>query len=151
MTMFDPNTFMDSVVTGASATSVTPLPAGEYNAVIDEIKPRTVRLAGSERVVLDVTWHILNAELAAQLGREKLTARQSLFLDTTPGGTLDLAKDRNVQLGKVRSAVGQNNPNEAWSPNRLKGAGPARISITHRPDQRDPSVIYAEVNKVSAL
>lgn len=152
MSLFNPETFMDSVVTGASATSVTPIPAGEYSAVIDEIKPRSVnRKDGSQGLALDITWQVLNPELAAQLGREKIIARQSLLLDTTPAGTLDLGKDRNVQLGKVRAAVGQNNPNEPWKPANLRGAGPAKILISHRPDQRDSSMIYAEVTRVTSM
>ena len=34
--MFDPNTFLEQVVTEVGSTEATPIPAGEYLAVIDK-------------------------------------------------------------------------------------------------------------------
>ena len=58
--------------------------------------------------------------------------------------------NQNIQLGQVRDAVGQNNVG-AWSPRQLVGAGPARLKIGERVDEKNPALKYNDVERVSRL
>lgn len=151
MSAFDPDSFLNEQVEGALSTSFEPIPEGEFLAVIgSEEKSIQVRQTAKGSTILDVTWELQDAELSTQLGRDKLTVRQSLFLDLTPEGTLDRGKGKNVQLGKLRAALNQNDPNRPWTFGHLKGAGPAMIRVTQRPSD-DESVIYNDVKAVTAV
>lgn len=148
---FDPDAFMNDAVEGAMDTKLDPIDPGEYQATIEDIIPREFTgKDGQNRVILDVVYNILDETLLAKLGRTKLTVRQSLFLDMTPQGQLDRSKGKNVQLGKVREAVRQNDPNQPWTPGYLKGAGPLLINVTQRPD-KNSDAIYNDVKSVTAL
>lgn len=151
MSAFDLDTFMDASTTDAGSTSVNPIPAGEYTAIIKEMsKPREfTSKAGDARYVTDLTWELVNVDpkIIEEVGRDTLTVRQSIWLDIA-NGTLDMGKGKNVSLNQVRDAVGQNVAGQPWSPKNLVGAGPALIVVSHRPDKDDPSRVYTEVKKV---
>jgi len=89
----------------------------------------------------------LGAQEKARLGRDKLTVRLQLPLDVTPSGTLDFGPNKNIRLGQLRDALGQNVP--GWTPNLLRGAGPFIGKVTHRADKNDPTKKYAEVAKIA--
>jgi hypothetical protein len=59
-----------------------------------------------------------------------------------------MSKGKNVSLGKLREAVGQNKPGKPWSPAHLNGAQ-LDVLVTHRAD-KDTGDIYAEVKRVAA-
>lgn len=151
MSTFDPNTFLSTEEAGALSTTFEPIPDGEYEAMIgagdEALKPRVTQ---SGRHILDVTWELNDEALRERLGREKLTVRQSLFLDMTSQGTLDRGTGKNVQLGRLREALGQNDPSKPWSPMMLRGAGPAKIRITQRAGD-DGVTIYNDVKAVTKL
>ena len=151
MSTFDPDSFLNEEIDGAFSTSLEPIPEGEYLAVIgSEEKSVQVRQTNKGSLILDVTWEIQDEALFTQLGRTKLTVRQSLFLDTTPNNTLDRSKGKNVQLGRLRAALGQNDPMKPWVFGMLKGAGPATIKVTQRPSPDDETIIYNDVRAVTA-
>lgn len=125
--VFNPETFLNTSMTEALSTARVPVPEGEYIAVIKEIKPR----AAKESAVLDIIWAIDDPEVAAVTGFESPQARQSIFLDLTEQGNLDLGKGKNVPLGKLREAVGQNQKGQSWMPGMLVGQV-AKIKIAHR-------------------
>jgi len=114
--MFDADTFLSTPVEGEMATDYTPVPEGEYQAVITDVKIREAKTS----VIMDVYWDIDDASVAEATGRDKNNVRQSIFLDVTASGGLDLSKGSNVQLGKLRAALGQNT-GAAWSPSQLSG------------------------------
>lgn len=144
--MFDPEMFLNVTTNEANATTLEPIPEGEYIATIKEVKPRQ----SGDYVLLDVVWTIDDAALAEQLGRKSVTVRQSIFLDITETGGLATGKGKNVGLGRLREAVGQNRPGQPWSPGMLAGAGPCRITVKHRTND-DGSQIYEDVRQVAAL
>jgi hypothetical protein len=146
---FDPANFMNQGTNEAGSTSFEPIPSGEYTAMIDEVNPRQVTgKDGGARIVLDLTWLLMAPEVAAKLGREKLTVRQGIFLDMTPGGALDMSKGKNIGLNKVRDALGFNKPGQSFTFNMLKGAGPAKITTSLRPVG---DVIYTDVKSVGKM
>lgn len=149
MSVFDPSTFLNTQETGALSTSYDPIPDNEYSAFIgageEAVKARSTQ---SGQHILDVTWEITDPALAEQLGREKVTVRQSIFLDMTAQGTLDRGKGKNVQLGRLREALNQNDPSRPWSPLSLRGAGPAKIKVTSRTTDQG---VFNDVKAVSKV
>ena len=138
MSVFDPAKFMETPVE-AGSTSFEPIPAGEYTAMIDDA---VVRAAG-DGVVLDVTVLLQAPDVAAKIGRDKLSVKHGIWLDTTPNGGMDMAKGKNVRLNKLRDALGQNT--SGWNPMKLKGAGPVKVTVGLRPDKNAPDVIYNDI------
>lgn len=138
MSVFDPAKFMEQNV-DAGSTSFEPIPAGDYTAMIDDA---VVRAAG-DGVVIDITCLLQAPDVAAKLGRDRLQVKTGIFLDTTPNGGMDMSKGKNVRLNKLRDALGQNTP--GWNIQKLKGAGPVKVTVGLRPDKNSPDVIYNDI------
>lgn len=139
---FDPAAF-EAVSTETLSTSVTPIPAGEHNAQIEDYKfsPGTSKKDGKSYMALDITYRFFddNGALTMLLGREpKLT--KSIFLDVSPQGGLDMSKGKNISLGKIREALGQNVPGQPWALPMIKG-GALKLLITEEPS-KDSDAIY---------
>jgi hypothetical protein len=148
MSVFDPNHFLQQTVEGGNfETRVTPIDEGEYPAVIDAIDIKTLTKSGI-RYVAELRWSIMDENVKAKLGLPKVTVRQSVFLDIDEAGRYEKGPNKNVQLGRVRDAVGQGNVNP-WALAMLQGAGPAKVKITKRPDDKDPTIVYNDVAAVT--
>jgi len=149
---FDADSFLQSSTTEANDTKIIPCPVGEFAAIIDKIIPKQVQFNGGTetRIVLDVQWLIEDAGAKAATGRDVVTVKQAIFLDTTPTGGLDMGQGKNVALGRLREAVGKNSPGEPFSFAMLPGLM-AKVSVSHRPDKNDPSISYAEVKMATKL
>lgn len=128
MSTFNPDSFMNTSTSEANDTNRIPVPEGDWTGVIKEVKPR----AAKESAILDVIWGIDDEEVARVTGMKSPQIRQSIFLDITEAGGLDCGKGKNVQLGKLREAVGQNQKGRQWSPGMLVGAV-AKVKVTHKP------------------
>ena len=130
---FDPQAFLEASITEANDTKVIPVPQGEYVAIIDKIVPRTwtAKDGTSSGVAVDIQWIIENDEVKAFLGRDTVTVKQGLMLDILPSGALDMSKGKNISLGRLREAVGQNKPGQAFSFQNLPGQM-AKVTVSHR-------------------
>ena len=150
--MFDADSFLQSSVTGANDTKIIPCPVGEYAAIIDKINARQWQSTDGSKtgITLDVTWLVQDAGAQQATGREQVTVRQGIMLDASPTGGLDMGQGKNIGLGRLREAVGKNNPGEPFAFAMLPGLM-AKVSVTHREDKNDPSVVYAEVKLVTKL
>lgn len=147
MSTFDPNAFLNTEVKGELDTSLPPIPEGTWDAQVDKVAARAVTdRNGNQRAIMDVTWAVLNDEVKKATTMEKPTVRQSVFLDVNEQGALDFSKGKNVQLGRLRDAVGQNT-NKVWSPTMLEGQI-AKVVTKQRPDENDPEIIYSDVKRV---
>jgi hypothetical protein len=153
--VFDPQRFLASTTSDPGSTRLDPIPQGEYRAVIEELEWREAKItkgenAGTTRPIMRVIWKITDDDLKAQLDRTP-TVRQDIWLDVDKAtGQLDFGKGKNVGIGRLREALGQNMPGVAWSPGMLRGAGPALIIVSERPgDSAD--VIYNDVKSVGRL
>lgn len=145
MSTFDPESFMTESTEAAMDTVVVPCPAGTYQAQVDDVKVRKVEVNGEERYPMDVSYNVLDDAVRAELGREKVIVRQTIWLDLDPvTGKLDNSKGKNVQLGKLRAACGMNEHGKAFAPVQLKDQL-VTIVTGLRPDKNDPEVKYAEV------
>jgi len=144
--MFDENSFMSTETSGEMSTEFTPVPEGEYQGLAKKVGVRSGESDKGTWAVLDVTWGFEDASVVEATGMDSPSARQSVFLDLTEDGGLALGKGKNIQLGKLREAIGQNNPG-AWAPSMIEGSV-AICKVEHRlyNDQ-----LYADVKHVSAV
>lgn len=150
--VFDPDTFLDITVDTPFDTVRTTVPAkDDYIALIDDVKLRTVETKNGEAKILDINWDIQDDALRASLNLAKAIVRQSCFLqfDET-GRRLAHGVNQNIQLGQIREAVNQNQPG-AWTPRMLIGAGPARIKVSERVDDKNPTIKYNDVDRVTRV
>jgi hypothetical protein len=84
------------------------------------------------------------------LKRDKVLVPMNCWLDLTEdGASLDLNEGKNVSLGRLRKALDQNEGK--WNPLMMKGKGPVMIKVSQRSDKTDPTIKYAEVNRVSKI
>ena len=142
MSTFNPQEFLTQTIEGANSTSFKPVPEGEYLLQVEKLDIRTVAKTG--QVILDTTFAILDDGVKAAMGMEKVTVRKGIFLDLTAQGKIDTSENKNVDLGRLRAAVGQNDGSKPWGPlmllnTMLKG------KVGQRPDDEDPTKIYNDV------
>lgn len=148
--MFSPEEFLNLEVNDANSTVSTPVPIGEYTAVISEIKPRPWKSKDDptkQGMALDVTWEVDDANVKALLGRDKVTVRQGIMLDLNDLGGIDTGKGKNVSLGRLREACSLNEAGRAFSFSMLPGRV-AKVSVSHRVNGDE---VYAEVKAVAKL
>jgi len=143
MSTFNAEAFMNTEIEGTLDTTFTPIPEGEYQAVIKEVKPDTTP-KGSP--LLEVIWIIDDEGVRELTGLDEPTSRQTVWLDVNEQGNLLLAKNKNVGLGKLREALGQND-GKPWTPTMMLGQV-ATVNIKHR--MGDQGGIFAEVKGVRA-
>lgn len=144
-TAFDPDQFSQMPVEEANATVFIPVDEGEYPAVIEKKEFRTIEKSG--QVVLDISWNLDDAAQKERTGREKLQVRQSIFIDRTPQGSLDMGAGKNVGLGRLREALGLNVPGQAFTFSMLEGKA-ARVKTKNRKVDED---VFTDVKGVTRL
>lgn len=156
MSDFDPETFMSQTVDAPLATEFEVCPEGEYQAMIDDFDSKAFGTAtwqakdGSgekSSPTFKCPFVIQDESVKASLGRDKVVVMADMFLDVKDG-QLDTSKGKNVLLGQIRNAVGQNQAG-AWSPSQLRGAGPLMVRVKHRKDKND--VTRAEIRQVAPI
>lgn len=155
MSAFDPNAFLQATISEAGSIISVPIPVKEYIALIAEVKARTWRSGDglSSGMALDLVWDFDDAELKAFLGRPKVTLTQGIMVDLTTKGGLDMSKGKNVQLNRVRDAVGQNVDGQPWAPLMLQGKV-AKVSVIHKPSERPqdpPGTVFANIGGVARV
>ena len=147
MSAFDLDNFMAFSTSEASDTKYALVEEGEYPAQIHTVVPR---VTGTGKALLNVRWIIDDEGVRQLTGQAEPSVYQTIWLDLKEDGTLDMGKGRNVQLGKLREAVNQNEAGRGWSPMQLIGAY-AKIKIGHSIDKRDNETIQANVTSVAHL
>lgn len=148
--MFNPDQFLDMQFEGQNDTKVVPVPAGEYTAMIEEVKVRQWQGKADPSksgLTLDVQWSIDDPSVKELLGRDKVTVKQGIMLDLTGAGGLDMGKGRNIGLGRLREALDLNQPGRPFSFTMLTGRV-ARVSVSHRIADDN---IFAEVKQVARM
>jgi hypothetical protein len=155
---FDAEKFLNQTIEEPMSTVVIPCPEGEFKAFVDDgDKAVTFREGGTDRngerlspqcVVL---FAIMGDQLPNQiLKRDKVLVPMNCWLDlTADGSSLDLNEGKNVSLGRLRKALDQNEGK--WNPMMMKGKGPVMVKVSQRSDKQDPTIKYAEVNRVSKI
>lgn len=146
---FDADSFLNAAVEGANSTKIVPCPIGEYPALIEKVEARQWQSKDGTKtgVALDVFYSVQDAGVQQLLGREQVTVKQGIMLDLDGAG-LDMGEGKNVSLGRLRAAVDLNEGQ--FSFNMLPGRM-AKVKVSHRQDQKDPEIVYAQVDAVAHL
>jgi hypothetical protein len=154
MSNFDPSMFLDATITEASVKRL-PLPAGmDFVGTIDNVESRawtSSKDPSKSGIVIDATISIdLNAYpdvKAAVGGADKVTMKDGIMLDLTPGGTIDTAPGKNGKLRRYREALGMNTPGEAFSFRAMTGRQ-IKVKIKHEPYEGE---IYDKIDSVAKV
>lgn len=147
MSAFDPASFLNMQTTEVGSTSVEPIPAGEYMAIISDLKPREANTKNGPKAVLDLELSLQAPDVAAKLGRSELKVRDSVWPDMRPDGAgLDMSKGKNVKLNRIREAAGLNKPGQTFSVGMLLGKM-VKVQVAHRVDG---DAIYTDVKTYGA-
>ena len=145
--MFDANEFMQSQMDKPLETEYTLVPIGEYAATIDDFTQEAIEKvdftyksgerAGTPGTMIKFTipFSIQDDRVKRELQRDKVIIAKQLILDFEDDGkTLSTGPNKNIELGRIRAAVGQEKG--PWSPAMLRGAGPLMVKTTHVEYQR---------------
>ena len=149
MSAFDKDTFLSSETTDALETAFTPVDEGDYTAFIDDVEVDMVTTSNGQSPILRATFIITDDEVKEKLGLDRPTVRLDAFLELNEEGGLAIGKNKNVKLGRLRDAVGQNEAGEPWSPSMLRSAGPVIVKVAHRYNKETNEGPYAFVSKVT--
>ncbi len=151
LSAFDAEAFLQTEMEGAMSTTFMIPPANDWPGTISKLSTRKFKdNDGNDRAVMEVQWSIEDANCH---NGQKCFAKQTHWLDFKFENnmvTLDFDEGKNVSLGLLREALGQNKEKGKWSPGMLLGQS-AKIKVGHRPDKTDPDIVYAEVKKVATL
>jgi hypothetical protein len=170
------NQFLASTVEGPMATERKLVPEGVYLAVAlndegdDREWMKITAVSGSKHreeagreipwLRLNIPWKIHAPDHPEAHGR---IVRQSFFVDLVTQdamgrwledgdpsfGKVNTHEDSNVRLGRLRAAVGQNEPGP-WSPKMVAGQQ-AMVSVRHNTREvQGEQRTYAEVSEVAA-
>lgn len=142
---FDPNVFLNQEIKGANEVKYTPVPIGEYQCYIDDLGTDTYE----DQPILIITYALISEELKKTLGLEKPTVQDRIFLDVDETGALAFGPNKNVRLGRVREACGQNAAGKKWNMNMLRGAGPLMIMVDHRFNKTTGEGPFSNVTRVT--
>ena len=144
--------FLQTTTEAALDDRLDPCPAGEWLAQAGkpEIKSFTYKSGdreGEEGYRMVIKWDIQDQAAKDQVDRDNLSVTQSILLDLTPDKSgLDLGKGKNIGLGQIRTALGQNKDGQAWSPAMIEGQiAKLKVSAGMYQDR-----VTAEVSAVTA-
>ena len=131
-----------TAVEGVNSTKLNLLPPGPYRAQISKVTPPE-NLGDKGSVGFRVYFDILNKP-----DEEAVFAplNATIFLDLTPQCYLDMGEGKNVGLGRLREAVGQNTP-DPWTFQNLVGAL-CQVLVEHVPSKKEAGVVNAQVKKI---
>ena len=149
---FDAQNFMNQVFEDANDDKRVICPAGEYMAQIKKVEAKSGAIGKGERIgepwaSLNIQWDVTDPAVLALTKRDSVIVFQSIMLDLTPNGGLDMSEQKNITLGQLRTAVGQNRKGQPWQPAQLTGQM-AKVRVKHVPGFKNPEELQAEVSGV---
>ena len=100
--------------------------------------------------MLDVHLDIDDANAREVTQRDEVIVRHSCSLDVIKGPNgkpmIDERPGTNIDLGRLRTAVGMNIQGQDFNLNMLIGQ-PVKVLVTHRQNPDNPEEVYAEVKR----
>lgn len=127
MAKFNADSFLNQTVEAKLDTRRIPHPEGDWDEgqiTKIEFKDGSNKETGKVWVRMSCTVQNTDPQVKDDMkltGDQMPQVRWEEFLDITEEGSLDVSDGKNIKLGKLRQACGQNNDDE-WSINDLKGA-----------------------------
>lgn len=155
--MLNVEAFLNTQTDQALDTSLPPVPVGEYKAISEPLDKDSFSTfdykkgerTGQKGYRLTLYWKIDDEAAGPDFNGRKV--RQQFIVDVTADGNgLDFGKHKNIDLGKLREALGQNSVGQPWAPSML-GQQVAKIKTKQTFDQQDPAKVYSEVASVAKL
>ena len=153
-TTFSLDSFVQGAFEGKNDTRYLRLEAPKvYRAQVigpfGEERKTKLRVTDKGQLILDVVWLPEDEEQRMRLGVLQLpTARQSVFLDVTAQGGLDMSEYKNGSLGRLREALDLNREGQRWGFADFVGKT-ALIKVENSPNEADPMNPYQSVNAVT--
>ena len=148
--LFDVSELSEAVVTAANSTNIIPCPEGEFPAIIKKFDIRAWSKEDRSGVMLDVHLDIDDANAREVTQRDEVIVRHSCSLDVIKGPNgkpmIDERPGTNIDLGRLRTAVGMNIQGQDFNLNMLIGQ-PVKVLVTHRQNPDNPEEVYAEVKR----
>ena len=148
--LFDVSELSEANVSSANSTNIIPCPEGEFPAIIKKFDIRAWSKEDRSGVMLDVHLDIDDANAREVTQRDEVIVRHSCSLDVIKGPngkpTIDERPGTNIDLGRLRTAVGMNTQGQDFNLNMLIGQ-PVKVLVTHRQNPDNPEEVYAEVKR----
>jgi hypothetical protein len=146
MARFDKSVFLQTTYDEVLDTERTLFPVGECVCSgieeLDILEPQSFtdketgeQKEGSPRVKIKARVREDHAErIRAEFGYDPdrpVYFNYAFYLDINSEGHLEFGPNKNIPLGQLRAAVGQNVPGEPWSIVNLRGAGAFGFVLRH--------------------
>ena len=148
--LFDVSELSEAAVNESNSTSIIPCPEGEFPAIIKKFDIRAWSKEDRSGVMLDVPLDIDDANAREVTQRDEVIVRHSCSLDVIKGPNgkpmIDERPGTNIDLGRLRTAVGMNTQGQDFNLNMLIGQ-PVKVLVTHRQNPDNPEEVYAEVKR----
>lgn len=165
MSSFNPEDFMTQTVDQPLDAERTLVPEGEYKMYIGDFDSNAFEtfnftykrgpMAGQEGAMHKFTAPLVidDDKVKQALGTEQPRIFHQCTLDVDDQGQLQWGPNRNIALGQLRQAAGQNVAGQPWSINMLRGAGPFMGKVQHRTGKRNDGTQFkvAEVVRFAPI
>lgn len=162
---FNAEDFMTQNLDKPLETEFTLVPPGEYLATVDDFGSDAIEQFDftykkgpkqgqpGSMTKLSLPFVIQDDAVAAEMGRDKVVITKALILDVDDNGMISEGKNKNIELGRIRDAVDQNNPKMPWSLASLRGAGPVIVRVIHKEFERNDGTHgkRAEIDRVARV
>ena len=162
---FDPDAFLNQTVDQPLAIERTLVPEGEYQFMVDDFDSSAFEVIEFEyrkgpkagqpgsMTKYNIPCICMSEDVKKSLDMDKVVVYYQGLLDFNDDGTLAWGKNKNVDLGRLRHALKQNNEGQVWKPSMLRGAGPFMGKVTHRPFQRKDGTktVIAEISRLAPI
>jgi hypothetical protein len=131
---FNTEEFLQTTTEEVLDDHLDPCPAGEWLAIasapeVADFEYKKGDRKGETGYRMIIKWDIQDEGAKSLVDRDKVTVTQSILLDLTEDGSgLDMGKGKNIGLGQIRTALGQNEAGAEWSPSMISGQ-PAKIQV----------------------
>lgn len=148
---FNPELFLDMEADVPTLDTKRPnVPDGDYPGVIAEVKkPEPITIDGQAQFKITVIVKLDVSSVKEIVGVDSVMRRYDGWLDLKAEGGLDFGSGKNIFLGKLREATGQNRPGP-WRAGMLVGQ-PALFKVKNKADKNDQSKIYDNIVDVASL
>ncbi len=135
---YDPATYLDATM-DQPLTARPALTPGDYLATIGELKAEswTKKDDASKsgmKFNVGLKIQVTSAEEQARQGSSEVTLFDTIFLDTTPSGGLDMSPGKNNQLRRYRVATKLNEPGQSFKPSMMTGRQ-VKVRVINEPYQ----------------
>ena len=136
---FDADAFLQQTTSEAMAEERVPVPEGDHDTQIMELTFRDGRTQENKPwVQMTVKAKVLDPNIAEEMGLDDAFLYKRMFLDLTEDGALAFGTNKNVELGQLRAACGQNVEGEEWNLGMLQGASVGMVCGHRMNDKQEP-------------